>query len=360
MNDEQQHDETITNPPQEKTINQAELFMKYQTSYTSAFIDFSVHAFLLCLSFYSLWYFRNSWLSAVTAPLLGMLNIKTFMIFHDCGHGSYTPNKTLNYVIGLLLSGLLSHPFFWNYNHNTHHNVNGNRENKFNYVFNETTFHTLEQYKRFSNMSRCLYKFVRWPMFFFTILIYVKILITHQFRIVPFLLYKRYDCKVHSLYLMMEQMVSTGGLLCTLYICHVHDILFVFLMSCFVAFTLTVMTVHNEHTYNPSYVVGNDEWTYKNSGMRGSSFILVPRALKYFFHGIEYHHIHHMNAKIPGYNLQKYHEDVCSKSSMFENVVNLSMTDCYNNLWLVLYDENKKRYVTFSEADDEIRNDKCM
>jgi len=351
------NDEISISPPV-KTINETELFMKYKSSYTSALIDFSVHVFLMCSSFYSLWYFRNSWLSVFTIPLLGMLNIKTFMIFHDCGHNSYTPNRTLNYFIGLLLSGFVSHPFFWNYNHNTHHNVNGNIENEYNYVFNETTFHTLKQYKSFSNISRCLYKFVRTPIFFFTIPIYLKILITHQFRIVNFILYKTYDDKTHKMYLFLEQVVSTGGLLLTLYICKLYDILWIFLMSCFVGFTITFMIVHNEHTYNPSYVVGNNDWSYKDSGLRGSSFILIPRAFKYFFHGIEYHHIHHMNAKIPGYNLQKYHEEVVSKSNIFDNVVKLSMTDCYNNLWLVVYDDEKKRYITFAEADEEIRKDK--
>ncbi len=167
-----------------KTVNETELFMKYKSSYTSAFIDLLVHSFLLYCSFYSLWYFRNNWLSIITIPLLGLLNIKTFMIFHDCGHNSYTPNKSLNYIIGLLLSGLLSHPFFWNYKHNTHHNINGNIENIYKYAFNETTFITLKQYKTWSNTSRRLYKFIRTPLFFFTIPLYIKILITHQFRII--------------------------------------------------------------------------------------------------------------------------------------------------------------------------------
>ncbi len=91
------------------------------------------------------------------------------------------------------------------------------------------------------------------------------------------------------------------------------------------------MIVHNEHTYNPSYVVGNKEWSYKDSGLKGSSHILIPNALKYFFHGIEYHH---MNTKIPG-----YHEEVIAKS----DAVKLSMSDGYHNLWLVLYDEEKKK-----------------
>ena len=81
-----------------------------------------------------------------------------------------------------------------------------------------------------------------------------------------------------------------------------------------------------------------------------------------------------MNAKISGYNLQKYHEEIVSKNKMFDtkgaslcpvvhqydNVVKLSMSDCYNNLWLVLYDEDNKRYITFAEADEEIRKDKDM
>ena len=117
---------------------------------------------------------------------------------------------------------------------------------------------------------------------------------------------------------------------------------------------------HNQHTYNPSYVITNGKWTQRDSGLLGSSFITTPYIIKYFFMGIEYHHIHHMNAKIPGYNLQKYHEEVVSKSDLFDNVVTLSMTECYNNLWLVLYDDEKKRYITFSEADEEIRNDKCI
>ena len=114
----------------------------------------------------------------------------------------------------------------------------------------------------------------------------------------------------------------------------------------------------NQHTFNPPYVVNNENWNMKDSGINGSSFIQIPYLLKYFTGNIEYHHIHHMNSKIPGYNLQAYHEEVVSKSNIFENVVKLSMNDCYNNLWLVLYDEDKTKYITFEEADTEIRNNK--
>ena len=72
--------------------------------------------------------------------------------------------------------------------------------------------------------------------------------------------------------------------------------------------------------------------------------------------GIEYHHIHHMYSKLPGYNLQKYHEEVVSNSNIFDNIVKLSVTDCYNNLWLTLYDEDKHKYITFEEAYKDDKN----
>ena len=65
-----------------------------------------------------------------------------------------------------------------------------------------------------------------------------------------------------------------------------------------------------------------------------------------------------MNAKITNYNLQFYHEEVILKSNIFDNIIKLTMFDCYNNLWLVLYDEDKNKYITFAEADEEIRKDK--
>ena len=332
-------------------MNQADLFSKYKSSYTTALFDFSTHSILFSSSFYLLWLFRNSWASVFTVPLLGLMNIKTFMIFHDCGHNSYSPSNHLNYAIGLLLSGFVSHSFFWNYNHNTHHKINGNIENEQQYPFNEVIFHTKTQYDAFSSLQKRMYKIIKHPLFFFTIPIYFNIFIINNIRIIPFLLYHRYDCEIETKYLVLEQCISTGAFLFLLYICSVYGIFFHFISAFCIGASTTIMIVHNEHTYNPSYVVGNKEWSHKDSGLKGSSHILIPNALKYFFHGIEYHHIHHMNAKIPGYHLRNYHEEVIAKSDVVDSVVKLSMSDCYQNLWLVLYDEEKKKYITFKETE---------
>ena len=353
------NDEISIAPPPVKTINETELFMKYKSSYTSAFIDFSFHAFIMCFSFYSLWYFRNSWLSVFTVPLLGLLNVKTFIIFHDCGHNSYTPNRTLNYVIGTIICPLVYFPYSWNYRHHTHHLTNGNYQNKYQFNYNELIFHTFKQYKIMNPMKRSMYKILFSPYVLFTVLTYIKFMMIERVYVVKFFI-KQFAYKPSYLHLILDQMINNVGVGFMIYLQIKYCVLYHSLFAFFLGSTCGALLFFNQHTFNPPYVVNNETWNMKGSGLEGSSFIQIPYWLTYFTGSIEYHHIHHMNAKIPGYNLQKYHEEVVSKSNMFENVVKLSMTDCYNNLWLVLYDEEKKKYITFAEADEEIRKDKNM
>jgi omega-6 fatty acid desaturase (delta-12 desaturase) len=340
-----------------KTINETELFMKYKSSYTSAFIDFSVHTFLLSCSVYSLWYFRNSWLSVFIVPLLGFLNVKTFIIFHDCGHNSYTPSKTLNYIIGIITGVFVQTPFSWGFRHDTHHATNGNIENKYDWRFNEHIYYTLSQYKKLNIVKRSIIRFFITPEIFFMFAPLLNFFILERFSFIKLINRKIRKTPV-KLFWLFEQIINNCGVLYLNYIIYKNSLLFFWIIVMWIGSNIGVVLFHCQHTYNPPYVVNNETWNMKDSGINGSSFIQIPFWLKYFTGGIEYHHIHHMNAKIPNYNLQKYHEEVVSKSNMFDNIVKLSMKDCYNNLLLVLYDEDKKRYITFAEADDEIRKDK--
>jgi omega-6 fatty acid desaturase (delta-12 desaturase) len=329
------------------TINETELFMKYKSSYTSAFIDLSIHSFLICLSFYSLWYFRNSWIVILPTISTGLLNLRTIFVFHDCGHNSYTPNKTLNYIIGSLLGIYLITPFSWNYHHNIHHLTNGMKDNAYTHRPNETVILTYNAYKQktlktivVSYMYRVF--FVIFPIIYFV----VKQRYNELFNIV------RKRGRYHQNIWIILRDTLLNNISC--FVFYRYYITYAYFIPFYIAITCVFLLFHNQHTYNPPYMVNYKDWSCKNSGLAGSSFIQIPKFLKYFTMGIEYHHIHHMNAKIPGYNLQAYHEEVVSKSNLFDNVVKLSMNDCYNNLWLFVYHEDKNRYITFAEADEEI------
>jgi omega-6 fatty acid desaturase (delta-12 desaturase) len=332
-------------------INESELFMKYKPSYKSAFLDFSVYTFLMYSLFYTIWCFRNSWLSIFTTPLLGFMLNRTFIIFHDCCHNSYTPNKELNYIISHITGALVATSPNWILDHHTHHKTNGNIENDEHYFFNETIILTKKQFLTNNDKLQLFYRIYKNPLVFFTIVPIIYFGIVQRF-IYIIKKYRHPDAFEQSLFMITRDHLI-NNVLCYLYLYAIFNfgIMSHYICGVILAASISFMTFHNQHSYNPSYVVENNKWTQRDSGLVGSSFIQIPSLLKYFYMGIEYHHIHHINAKIPGYNLQKYHEEVITKSDMFENIVTLNMYDCYNNLWLVLYDEDKKKYITFKELE---------
>jgi len=339
----------------EKKINEGELFSKYKSSYSAAFKDLSIHTFLMLSSFYLIWVFRNSYVSIVTVPLNGMLLTRTFIIFHDCQHNSYTPNRLLNNYISHLLGIFTFTSPNWILDHHTHHLTNGNIENKYNFKFNELLYYSFDQYKNFDPFHKNIFIVFHHPIIFFTFFPFFYFFIIQRF--IYFIKKVKYGNKIGGILstITINHLINNIGSSFLLYMAYQHNILIHFFFSSYISFILKFLLFFNQHTFNPAYAVGNMEWTQKNSGLEGSSFIQIPSILKYFTMGIEYHHIHHMNAKIPGYNIQKYHEEVISKSNMFDNIVILNMQDCFTNLWLMLYDNENKKYITIEEAEQIIK-----
>lgn len=64
---------------------------------------------------------------------------------------------------------------------------------------------------------------------------------------------------------------------------------------------------------------------------------------------IEYHHIHHLNAKVPLYRLRECHEN--APAGMWEGVKIITLREGWDSLSLTLYDEQLGRLVSFKELD---------
>jgi omega-6 fatty acid desaturase (delta-12 desaturase) len=350
--------DTNTNTNTNK-INETDLFTKYKSSYISSFCDLSINLSLLCFGNYVLYLYKESYFVYLFIPFMSLLNIKTFMSFHDCNHESYTPNKTINYLIGTV-SGIITvtTSMNWGLDHRTHHLTNGNVTNKYNYSFNETTRITYKQYSRFNWLSRVIIKCLLYPVIQFAITPIIYFVFIQRFIYIVKKL--KYKSKIESSMALIcfNHFIHNVGTIGLCYFTNKLGYLHLFILYVYFSQILGYLLFFNQHTFNPPYIVNNEEWTQRDSGLIGSSFIQIPWYLKYFFSGIEYHHIHHMNAKIPGYNLQKYHEEVVQNSNMFDNIVKLSMDDCYNNLWLVMYDEDNKKFITFEEADKQMEESK--
>jgi len=271
----------------------------------------------------------------VTVPVVGLLLTRSFIIFHDCCHDSYTPNKNINYVLSTIYGITVFTSPNWILDHHIHHLTSGNMENKYNFKFNELVYYTKSQYCDFTPTSKLIFHVFHAPIIFFSVVPILYFGIIQRFIYIVKKLKYRNKINASLFTITCNHIINNIGAYCILQSAYNHEILIHLLTAYFISFVIGFILFFNQHTFNPAYVVRECEWTQPNSGLLGSSFIQVPYYLKYFTAGIEYHHIHHMNSKIPGYNIQKCHE-----SGSFD-VIQLSMYDCFTNMWLVLYDAGK-------------------
>jgi len=335
-------------------MNLVNLYKRFKPSYYQALRDLTIHVGMLSSTLYAMWYTKDSYVSYALIPLVSLLQVKSFVIFHDCGHNSFTPSKKLNYILGTVLGITLLTPLCWTYEHSNHHMISGNKENKLNGDHNHSIFHSLNQYKEMNRLQQTLYKVLRQP-FIFNIGIATFILfIVHRFHILCMKLNNSLLYKQRVYQIVFDTLITNICLF--IYLFNNKQMLIYSIIWSIISLSLGFIIFHNQHTFNKPYVKTTKEWTKQNSGLQGSSFIQVPKYLKFFTYGIEYHHIHHMIASIPGYKLKVAHEYLEKTEPEFKNIVKLSMTDCYHNLWLTLYDEESDRYISFKEADEKIKN----
>ena len=79
---------------------------------------------------------------------------------------------------------------------------------------------------------------------------------------------------------------------------------------------------------------------------RAARYLKLPKVLQFFTGNIGLHHVHHLSARIPNYNLQRAHDE----NPIFHDVPTLSLWDGLRAVRLKLWDEGQDRLVTFAQA----------
>ena len=101
-----------------------------------------------------------------------------------------------------------------------------------------------------------------------------------------------------------------------------------------------------QHQFEDAYWESSDEWSYADAALQGSSYLKLPKVLQFFTGNIGVHHVHHLSARIPNYNLQRAHD----ANPIFHEVPTLSLWDGIRTVRLKLWDEDRGRLVTWAQA----------
>jgi omega-6 fatty acid desaturase (delta-12 desaturase) len=99
-----------------------------------------------------------------------------------------------------------------------------------------------------------------------------------------------------------------------------------------------------QHQYEDVNWFRNKDWNYRTVALKGSSYVKFPKLLQWFSGNIGFHHIHHLNARIPNYYLSKCYRE----NAIFNEVKPVTFMMSLRSLKLRLWDEQIQKMVTFS------------
>jgi acyl-lipid omega-6 desaturase (Delta-12 desaturase) len=273
---------------------------------------------------------------AIAIPASGFL-LRTYIVFHDCAHGSFLPTKRANMWLGVLLGLLVYAPFHsWRHSHAVHHATAGDLDRR---GVGDVLTLTVAEYQTSPRRGRLAYRLFRNPLVMFGLgPIYAMVL---QPRLVSRSTRPRIRRSIIGTNIALA--VVTAGLC---WLVGWREYLLVQWPPALLAASAGVWLFYVQHQFEDTYWQSTDDWSYADAALRGSSHLRLPKLLQFFTGNIGLHHVHHLSARIPNYNLQRAHDE----NPIFHDVPTLSLWDGLRAVRLKLWDEDRGRLVTFAEA----------
>jgi omega-6 fatty acid desaturase (delta-12 desaturase) len=272
----------------------------------------------------------------LAVPAAGFL-LRTFIVFHDCTHGSFLPNRTANKWVGITCSLLVFTPFhIWRHEHAIHHATAGDLDKR---GMGDVDTLTVAEYRGRRWLGRLGYRLMRNPFVMLGLGPLWAMML--EPRLVPGWARPRFWRQIVATDLALVLLI--GGLVVLV---GWSAVLLVQLPSAMLAGAAGIWLFYVQHQFEDVYWQPHGSWCYADSALQGSSYLKLPKVLQFFTGNIGLHHVHHLSPRIPNYNLQRAHDE----NPVFHDVPTLTLWDGIRALRLKLYDERRGRLVSFAAA----------
>ena len=272
-------------------------------------------------------------LAVMTAPLAAGCVLRLFMLtIHDAGHESLFRSRRVNRVVGTVFGFLLWYPFEdWRYYHAQHHSISGNLDAREKDVVFD---YTLEEFERLPAPVRRRFVFLRHP-----ITMFVLAMAAFFSKLVP--PSTRHRAKVRRNIVFTQLVIVVSGAVASIALGPAR-FLITHITILTMAYTAGAWLMLIQHNFKGCYRARESEWEFAKAGLYGSSHYHLPQPLRWFTGNIGFHHIHHLNPRIPNYRLE-----ACQRAngSLFVNVRTLTIADGFSSAWLCLWDERRQELI---------------
>lgn len=268
-------------------------------------------------------------------PASGLL-MRMFILQHDCGHGSFFKSETANRVLGAIIGVFTLTPYtYWKKTHSIHHSTAGNLDRR-GYGDIETL--TVKEYAALTPWGRWKYRAYRSIPVLFFIGPAFHFVVYHR---LPWIIPAEWKAERRSI--LLNDLALVG----LLYLAHKTVGLGPFFL---VQLTVGIMTAiagvwlfYIQHQFEETYWSKDEKWDVVAASLRGSSYFELPRVLQWLTGNIGFHHIHHLNSRIPNYKLER-----CMKENpVLQNPARLTLWKSFSCVSLTLWDEDRQKLVGF-------------
>jgi omega-6 fatty acid desaturase (delta-12 desaturase) len=289
---------------------------------------------LLTLMYVSLSY--SYWITLALAVPAGGLLTRSFIIFHDCGHGSFFKSQRANNFLGTICSILVYTPYYqWRFEHAVHHATSGDLDRR---GTGDIITLTVDEYLKLPRWGRFKYRLYRSPIVMLGLGPWFTFLISQRFVNPISKKRERFSVYFSNLFIVALLVVAAHTI-------GVKELLLIQLPVAFIGGLGGIWMFYIQHQFEGTYWQRHEEWDYATAAIRGSSYFKLPKVLQWFTGNIGFHHIHHLSSRIPNYALQKCMEE----NPEFQNVTTITLWSSIKSLGLNLWDEERRQLVSFRQ-----------
>jgi omega-6 fatty acid desaturase (delta-12 desaturase) len=278
------------------------------------------------------------WVTLACALVASGFMMRTFMLMHDCAHGSLFKSRRANDILGFITGVLTLTPYVqWRRDHVLHHASAGDLDRR---GHGDVMTLTVREYQARSAWGRLKYRVYRHPL----ILLGfgpLHLAINQRYRARSKATGDKEIASVRATNIALAALIGTAW-----YVIGLEALALVYVPVFFFGGAAGIWLFYVQHQFEGTYWEPHGEWDYVTAAIEGSSYLRLPRVLQWMTCSIGLHHVHHLSPRVPNYRLQACHD----ANPEFQRAKRLTLGDSVRAFSLKLWDEDANQLVGFRAA----------
>jgi omega-6 fatty acid desaturase (delta-12 desaturase) len=264
--------------------------------------------------------------------------VRTFILMHDCAHGSFFASRVMNDTVGFVTGVLTLTPFAqWRRDHAIHHASSGDLDRR---GHGDVPTLTVREYRAKSWRGRLGYRIIRHP---------ALLLLGGPFHLA--IGQRMRGRSTASGARQLNSVWTTNAAIglavaSAVWLVGWKSVLIAYALPYYLAAMAGVWLFYVQHQFEDAYWAPHGDWNYVDAALRGSSHLQLSPILRWFTGNIGLHHVHHVAPRIPNYRLQQCHDE----NEIFQHSPIVTVRSGTAALRLALWDEERGRLVRFRDV----------